>query len=447
MDVARLNTAHMTLDEAAEVIANIRAVSENIGIMIDTKGPNIRSCGLGQPLELKTGDEIEVSGNPVEQGKGFQVNYARFPDEVSPGQQIIIDDGEMALEILSRKNRVLRCRALNDGKICDRKSVNVPNAVLRTPALTQRDREFIDFAIRNNVDFIAHSFVRDRDDVMAVQSLLDTADSPIKIIAKIENRQGVENLDSILDVAYGIMVARGDLGIEIPVEEVPQIQKKMIYECMRRHKPSITATQMLQSMISNPRPTRAEVSDVANAVLDGTDAVMLSGETAQGRYPLESIEMMSRIIRRTESSSRKLFTRVEQVEDPADPIRSYVVKAAIDSAASLPVQAIVCNTGSGESCNLCAAYRGTAPIFAFSYKKHVVRQLSLSHGVYAGYLSFQESTHALMKMSVEQLIAEGKIHADDLLVLLAQLSSGHPGTDLCAIIRPADVFAGDVAIS
>ena len=439
MNVARLNTAHLALDEAVAMIKNIREVSPEIGIMIDTKGPNIRVAELLEPLDVTAEQEILVSGENVPPGQGFKVSYNRFVDEVNPGMKIVIDDGEVELTVIAKRGNALVCRAVRDGRINNRKSVNVPNAELHTPALTAKDREYIDFAIKNDVDFIAHSFVRDRDDVMAVQSILDTAESPIRIIAKIENRQGVENLEEILDVAYGLMVARGDLGIEIPIEEVPLVQKKLIYECMRRHKPVITATQMLQSMIDNPRPTRAEVSDIANAVLDGSDAIMLSGETAQGDYPVESIEMMSRIAVETEQGGTGHFTHVDsELGDPRRPVRAFMVKSAIEAARKLPIKAIVCNTSSGETCNLCASYRGKAPIFALTYQAHIARRLSLSFGVYANVIEYYEYPRDLMKASMKFLVENNKINRNDEVVILSQLGLQNGSTDMCTILQAKD---------
>ncbi len=439
MDVARLNTAHMSLEDAALMVNNIRQVSDDIAIMIDTKGPNIRTCNLNDPLPVAKEAVVDVSSSTVAPGSGFQVNYNKFVDEIPAGSRIMIDDGEVELIVDRKVGRVLKCRALNDGTIRNHKSVNVPGVEMNMPALTARDREFIDFAIENKLDFIAHSFVRSRDDVMAVQSILDTSDSPIGIIAKIENRQGVNNLSSILDVAYGVMVARGDLGIEIPLEEIPLIQKHMIYECMRRRKPVITATQMLQSMENNPRPTRAEVSDVANAVFDGSDAVMLSGETAQGRYPVESVAMMTRILLETERTASKLFARIDEIEAPRDAVSAYLVKTALQSPSKLPIRAIICNTATGRSPRMCAAYRGSVPIYAFSYNPGVVRQLTLSYGVCPLHRDYQENFTDLVQVPVKRLLEDKKIDPDDLVVFLGRHSLTDQSSDFCSIVRPREL--------
>ena len=266
MNVVRLNTAHMEVEELEGIVQTVRSVSDKIGILIDTKGPNIRTCDLAEPRAIVKGEEVRVSGDPAVAGDVIRVSYQRFADDVQVGQHILFDDGEVDLVIRSKSGSVLVCEACRDAMIRNRKSVNVPNASMKMPALTEKDRRFIRAAIQLELDFIAHSFVRNRDDVMAVRSVLETANSPIQIIAKIENREGVDNVESILDAADGIMVARGDLGIEIPPEEVPSIQKRLIYSSMCKGKTVITATQMLQSMEENILPTRAEVSTLFSTV-------------------------------------------------------------------------------------------------------------------------------------------------------------------------------------
>lgn len=443
MDVARLNTAHISLAEAETAVANIRAVSDKIAIMVDTKGPEVRTFHLAEPLTVGAGDVITISSEPVTAGAGFQVSYANFCDEVKVGHQVLLNDGEMALVVREKQKKSLRCEVLNGGVIKNKKTVNVPEAEMNLPSLTKADREFIEFAIRHDIDFIAHSFVRNRDDVMAVQSLLDTDHSPIKIIAKIENRQGVRNLDSILDEAYGVMVARGDLGVEIPAEEVPLIQKKIIYECVRRRKPVITATQMLQGMMDSPRPTRAEVSDVANAVFDGTDAVMLSGETAQGKYPVEAVATMTRILRQAEGASGEHFTSVREIECSDDVVRAFFVKNAIDSVKHLPVKAILCSTDTGSAANLCAAHRGTVPVFALCHSRQVLRQLALSFGVYPLYSECREMGNALFLTTAKILLNEGKLAPDDLVALLGNYPGDIKGTNKLILSTPRSITGGE----
>ncbi len=427
MNMARLNTAHITTQEAETIVANIRSVSDRIGILIDTKGPEVRTCDINDPIAVQSGDTINIASDHTPEC-GFKVNYEDFVEEVLAGCSILIDDGEIELKVAEKTESMLVCRAANDGLIRNRKSVNVPDIKLSMPALTERDAEFIDWATRNDLEFIAHSFVRNRDDIMAVQSILDTRKSPIKIIAKIENREGVDNLDSILDVAHSIMVARGDLGIEIPAEEVPIIQKQIIKSCIRRVKPVITATQMLHSMIDNPRATRAEVSDVANAIYDGTDAVMLSGETAYGKYPVEAVQTMADIARNVEAQKLSLSYKLPVVQQSNDLMpRNHLAKAAVAMAAMLPAKAIITSTKSGDTAQICASYRGKTTIIALSASMRTVRELSLSYGVHAERIDIPHSTDALVKASLRKLIDEGHFGMDDTVVFIGggQIYAAH----------------------
>jgi len=270
MNVVRLNTAHQTQDDTLRVIENVRKVSDKIALLLDTKGPEVRTSDIDNPIDVLEGDEIYITSDKIDNVKLFNVNYDGFVNDVSIGQVILIDDGETGLKVVKKTESALICKVQNDSVIKNKKSVNVPDASIQLPSLTQKDIDYIKFAAENNLDFIAHSFVRNKQDVIDVQLILDKYNSNAKIIAKIENREGIDNAEEILDHAYGIMIARGDLGIEILAEEVPVVQKKLIDMCIRRAQPVITATQMLHTMIKNPRPTRAEVSDVANAVFDGT---------------------------------------------------------------------------------------------------------------------------------------------------------------------------------
>ncbi len=439
MDVVRLNTAHMDIASAEKIVAGIRAVSDRVGILLDTKGPEVRTCNLTTPLQIKTGDQIEIGVTRTPEN-GFQVSYSGFADEVPLGSRVLIDDGLIALLVNRKTSDTLICTALNDGEIKNKKGVNVPGVQLDLPSLTEKDAEFIDWATRNPVDFIAHSFVRCREDVLSIQGILDLRRSPIKIIAKIENHEGVKNLESILDVAYGIMVARGDLGIEIPAEEVPGVQKQMITTCIRRIKPVITATQMLQSMVDNPRPTRAEVSDVANAVYDGTDAVMLSGETAYGKFPIEAVQMMAKIAKTVESQKESLLATLPVYEQSAEVMpRNHLAKAAVSCAAALPVKAIITSTNAGITARICASYRGNIPILALSENMSTVRQLSLSYGVYSSKIAVSQTTDdELVRVCLRKMLDEKRIELNDLIVFVGggnQQASQH--TNLLQIETPA----------
>ena len=418
MNMVRFNTAHITPETATKMLKNVRSVSKHIGVLIDTKGPEVRICAVEDGLMVKEGDLLHLAADHHPEG-GLQVNYSGFTEEVSPGSRILIDDGEVALQVEEKLENTLLCRALNDGPIQNRKSVNVPGAQLNLPALTERDVKFIEWAVQSEVEFIAHSFVRNRDDVMAVRNLLNMHKSHIKVIAKIENREGVENLDSILNVAYGVMVARGDLGIEMPAEEVPVVQKGMIRMCIRRMKPVITATQMLHSMIQNPRATRAEVSDVANAIYDGTDAVMLSGETAYGKYPVESVRTMTRIIQSVEA--QKAAGKVSPMAQPeggeAQP-HFFLAKSAVEMATSLGAKAIITSTKSGDTAQICSSYRGQTPIYALSSSLRTVRELSLCYGIRAEQIQVPATTDELVQMALTRLLGDGRFDKDDLIVFI-----------------------------
>ena len=441
MNVARLNTAHITTESAERMVANIRAVSEHIGILIDTKGPEVRTRDIEEPLELKTGDPVNIASNFCPEN-GFRVNYEDFVDEVPAGSSILIDDGEIALTVKEKTADTLFCVAENDGAIKNRKSVNVPGVQLNMPALTEKDAEFIDWATRSDdIEFIAHSFVRSRDDVMAVQSILDMRKSPVKIIAKIENREGVDNLESILDVAHAVMIARGDLGIEIPAEEVPIIQKQMIKTCLRRVKPVITATQMLHSMIDNPRATRAEVSDVANAIYDGTDAVMLSGETAYGKYPVEAVQTMASIARNVEAQKKPLSHKLPVVQQSEELMpRNHLAKAAVAMAAMLPATAIITSTKSGDTAQICASYRGRTPIIALSASMRTVRELSLCYGILAEQIDIPHSTDELVKASLKKLMEEGFFGMDDTIAFIGGGQIYSSRTNFLQVDTPATLL-------
>jgi len=408
----------MSHDDALEVIKNTRAVSDKIGILLDTKGPEIRTCDAIEPLAVKYGDIVRIEGAPDKKSHGdvICVSYANFVHDVPVGSSVLIDDGDIALAVEEKDDRYLKCSVENDGVIKAKKSINIPSVHVRLPALSLKDKGFIRFAAENDLDFIAHSFVRNKEDVIAVQKILDESGKPIKIIAKIENSDGVMNLAEILDHAYGVMIARGDLAVEIPTEQIPLIQKKIISLCTERRKPVIVATQMLHSMIDSPRPTRAEVSDVANACLDRTDALMLSGETANGKYPELAVRTMDKIAREVESK-KSGYVNAPYSHD--NKITAYLAKAAVKAALRLNTKAIVADSLTGKSILALAAYRGTNPIYAQLYDKRVMRQLSLSYGVYGEYIAMNISTSEPLKQSICRLISENQFEDEDLIIVLA----------------------------
>lgn len=418
MDVVRLNTAHMSHDDALLVINNTRAVSDKIGILLDTKGPEIRTCGAVQELSVKCGDRIRLKGSPGQLSHDdiICVSHGGFVHDVPVGSSVLIDDGDIALTVEKEDGDYLVCRVENDGVIKPRKSINIPSVHVTLPALSDKDRDFIRFAADNDLDFIAHSFVRNKEDVLAVQEILDEKKSPIKIISKIENSEGVENLSEILDYSYGIMIARGDLAVEIPTERIPLIQKKIINTCVERRRPVIVATQMLHSMIDAPRPTRAEVSDVANACLDHADAVMLSGETANGKYPELAVQMMTKIINEVETNHTD-YTNIGYTDE--NRITAYLAKAAVKAALRLNTKAIIADSLTGKSILALAAYRGSNVIYAQIYDRRVMRQLSLSYGVYAEYTQLDLSSPTPLKNKICALLNDKKFADDDLIIILA----------------------------
>jgi len=434
MNVVRFNTAHMSAEELEKAVAIVRSVSPNLAIMVDTKGPNIRTCGIEKPIEVKKGEKVRVSGIPG--GEGFCVNYEPFAEEVPVGSRIVCDDGAAAFDVIEKAGSGLVLQARFDSVINDRKSINVPNVSLKAPTLTDKDRAFIKEAVRLGIDIIAHSFVRNAADVAAVRAELGEAGREIAIIAKIENREGVDNLDAILEVADGIMVARGDLGIEIPLEEIPGIQKMMIKKCMEQAKPVITATQMLQSMESSPLPTRAEVSDVANAVYDGTDAVMLSGETAHGRFPREAVEVMSRIVTQAENASKQFKTKLDKVVE-ARRDTAYIINAAVNACDYLPVRAIVCATLSGQSARACSTTRKHVPIVAATPKESTLRQLALSYGVFPFLSAYCDDPFEQAGAAIK--VVKHYLTDDDLVMILGKHSQSLSRNNMCCLAHLRDL--------
>lgn len=418
MNVVRLNTAHQTHDDALKVIQNVRKVSDRIALLIDTKGPEIRTVDVEKELELKKGDRIKIQANVAIKSKdiGFSVSYENFVRDVELGKKILIDDGELELLVVDKNEEFLTVEAQNEGVVKNRKSVNVPGVSIDLPSLTKKDIDFVQFAIEHDIDFIAHSFVRQKDDVLQIQGLLDKQNSAIKIIAKIENQEGVDNIDEILDHVYGVMVARGDLAIEIPAQKIPVIQRKITRKCIERKKPVIIATQMLHSMISNPRPTRAEVSDIANAIYNRTDAIMLSGETAYGDYAVEAVRTMKEVAIEVEKElfpdTRKNYVRSNQ------EISAILARSAVKASQSLPVKAIVTDTLTGRTGRYLSAYRGTAAVYALCYSKRVMRELALSYGVEANYRKLLASRDEYVKQSMFSLMEKDYFTCEDLVIIL-----------------------------
>ncbi len=415
MNVVRINTAHQTTESAMLIINNVRSVSDSLAILVDTKGPEIRTNHIVDPIKITKGEMITISGGDDPSLVGhLTVDYTHFSRDIPVGSSVLIDDGELELTIVEKRDDKLVALIGNDGYIKNRKSINVPGISLNLPSLTEKDKSFIRWAAANNLDFIAHSFVRNKEDVIAVQQILDEENSKIKIIAKIENTDGVKNIDEILDHAYGIMVARGDLGIEIPAEKIPAIQRRLIRKSVERKKPVIIATQMLHSMITNPRPTRAEVSDVATAIFDRTDAIMLSGETAYGQYPVEAVQLMSRVAMEVESNKDKRNDLpVPRLENE---VSAFLAEAAVMSANELKVAAIITDTLTGKIARYISAFRSPRPVYAKCHSGSVKRQLALSYGVFATEIVVKKNKYKLVESSLLDLVDRGFINENDTVV-------------------------------
>jgi pyruvate kinase len=426
MDVIRLNTAFQSMEGAFKVIRNAREVSEDIAVLIDTKGPEIRTNPVRDVVNVASGEAITIQGNPEKEG-----SRECIVEDVPVHSHIFIDDGSLDLYVKEKKANALICQVMNNGKIEGHKSVNVPRVIFKLPSLTEKDREYIQLSIEQDVDFIAHSFVRNKEDVLAIQDILDRYKSPIKIIAKIENREGVDNINEILDYAYGVMVARGDLAIEIPYEKIPGIQKMIIDKCISRRKPVIIATQMLYSMISNPRPTRAEVSDIASAIYSKTDAIMLSGETANGLYPEEAVATMAKVASEVEKSQNDLHDIPTVVL--TNERSAFLTKTAVDAAIMLNAKAIIADTSSGNSIRNMAGFRGRKPIFAHCYDRHVVRHLSLLFGVFPKYLERTRNSHDFVNKALRSHLKDGTLKERDLVIIIAGNYGDRFGTSFIEI--------------
>ena len=427
MNVIRINSAHLDIEGALRIIRNTREVSDKIAILIDTKGPEIRTTVCDAPIVLKKGATINIIGDPGKKSssEAIYVTYETFSSDIPLGSLILMDDGELELRVLRKQGNALQCSIENDGILTSRKSVNVPSVKIMLPSLNDKDRTFIEMAAKNNVDFIAHSFVRSKQDVLDVQAVLNSFKSGIKIIAKIENQEGVDNIDDILDNVYGIMVARGDLGIEIPYEKIPGIQKMIITKCIITRKPVIVATQMLHSMITNPRPTRAEVSDIASAIYSQTDAIMLSGETANGKYPVESVKTMTKVALEVEKNKEK-FMNVPYLNVTGE-ISAYLAKVAVKTAFRIGARGIIADTTGGRTIRDMASYRGINLILAQCYSESTMRELALSYGVYASYQEKRKSVDEFIHIALKNLTVTHNLQSDDIVVVLAGNFSGGSG--------------------
>ncbi|WP_313568245.1 pyruvate kinase [Acetoanaerobium noterae] len=435
LNVCRLNFSHGNYEEHGKRIDNIKAARNEmklpIAILLDTKGPEIRTGKFSSPeVNLVEGQNFiitmeEVLGDETK----CTVSYKELVNDVKPGKQILIDDGLVGLVVKEIKGQEILCIVQNAGTIKDNKGVNVPNVKINLPAITPKDKKDIEFGIEQGIDFIAASFVRKASDVLAIREILEENNATnIQIISKIENQEGVDNIDEILEVSDGLMVARGDLGVEIPTEDIPIVQKELIKKCNILGKPVITATQMLDSMIRNPRPTRAEVTDVANAIFDGTDAIMLSGETAAGKYPLESVKTMASIAIRAEQTLDYEELLKTKVKLRQLNITNAISHATCTTAIDLKASAIITATASGYTARMVSSYRPSAPIIAATNSEMVMRQMGLVWGVYPLLAEKGLSTDDVFEKSVQSALDMDYISSGDLVVITAGVPVGIAGT-------------------
>ena len=442
MNVVRMNTAHADEQGIKTIINNVRSVSNHIGILIDTKGPEVRTTGCDQPIAYKTGDVVKIFGRPEMDTTHDIINlsYADFAADVHEGCHILFDDGALDMLVIGINGPAVIAQVQNDGVLGSHKSVNVPGVHIALPTLTEKDRKNIKLAIDQDIDFIAHSFVRSAADVRAVQAILDAYNSDIKIISKIENQEGVDNIDEIIEASYGIMIARGDLGIEVPIERIPGIQRQIIRKCVRTKKPVIVATQMLHTMINNPRPTRAEVTDIANAIYYRTDALMLSGETASGKYPVEAVRTMAAIAEQAEKDKM----RENDIEVPLSAncdIREFMAHSAIEATEKLGVKGIITDASSGDTARNLAAFRGPNPVLAICYNDKLQRLLNLSYGVIPVYQKEHIDPEVLFHAAVRMLRQKGYVQDGDKIAYLSGNVGEGGGTKFLEINTVKEVMS------
>ena len=423
MNVMRLNFSHGDYEEHGRRISNLREVISETGmraaILLDTKGPEIRTIKLegGNDVSLVAGQDFTFTTDKTVIGnnKIVAVTYEGFPSDLKAGDTVLVDDGLIAMEVKEVTDKEVRCVVKNNGDLGENKGINLPGVSVNLPALAEKDINDLKFGCEQGIDFVAASFIRKADDVLAVRKVLDeNGGESIKIISKIENQEGLNNFDEILEVTDGVMVARGDLGVEIPVEEVPFAQKMMIEKCNAAGKPVITATQMLDSMIKNPRPTRAEANDVANAIIDGTDAVMLSGETAKGKYPVEAVKVMARIAEKTDPL---IYTNVDFETEDEQTITEAVAKGTVDVAEALEAKLIAVGTGTGRAAKSLRKYFPTARILALTNSETTANQLLLSRGVLSVAAAKPATLDRFFKQAEDEAVKSGLVKSGDIIVV------------------------------
>lgn len=455
LDVCRLNFSHGTKEEHLERLKRIKNIRKKLNLpiatMLDTKGPEIR---LGvfkdqKRINLESGDRFTLTTREVEGDEHIAtVSYKDLPQDVKEGSRILIDDGLVELRVESVEGTEIHCICFNGGEISSRKGVNVPDAQVNLPALTEKDISDIKFAVKNDMDFIAASFIRKAEDVLDIRRILEEeGDYDIKIISKIESKEGLVNLDEIIEASDGIMVARGDLGVEIDTEKVPIAQKNMIKKCNEKGKVVITATQMLDSMIRNPRPTRAEANDVANAVLDGTSCVMLSGETASGKYPLESVATMRKILEVTEESMDFDEILSKKIEEISNTITNAIGKSTCTIARDLNAKAIITATTSGYTTRSISKFRPKSLIIGATTSEKVRRQLNMEWGVKSILVDTKEMSNDVIDASIEISVAKGLVAPGDTVIITAGVPVGLAGsTNLIKVEIIGEILSKGVGI-
>ena len=428
MNVARFNFSHGTHEEQKAKFARVLRVSNELGLpvatLLDTKGPEIRLRDFeGGKAMLEAGQTFTLTTEEIMgTSEKAAISYKGLKNDVSTGSMILIDDGKIEMRVEKITDTEIQCRVVNGGKVSNHKGINVPGAVLSMPYISEVDYADIKFCAEMGYDFLAASFVRKREDILEVRKILDEYNSKAKVIAKIENMQGIQNLDEILEVSDGIMVARGDMGVEIPAEDVPHYQKEIIKKCNATYKPVITATQMLDSMIRNPRPTRAEVTDVANAIYDGTDVVMLSGETANGKYPLEALKMMAKIAERTEKDIKDRASDISKVHSKRS-ISSAVCNATVQTADNLNAKAIVCPTISGFTARLTSKLKPNAEIIGCSPYDNVLRKMQIYWGVRPLKTATETSTDKIIEHALVVSEQAGFVEEGDTVIVSAGIAT------------------------
>ena len=449
MDVARFNFSHGDHEEhlgRLELLRNARKeVGRPIAALLDTKGPEIRTGLLegGQKITLVEGEKIILTTEEVVGTKDkIFINYDKLHEDVKPGNVILIDDGLIGLEVETVKGVEILCKVTNGGELGERKGVNVPGVPIQLPSITDKDIEDIKFGIAEDFDYVAASFIRSADAVRQIRAIIDEAGSQMKIISKIESQEALDNIDAIIEASDGIMLARGDLGVEIEAKRIPQLQKEIIHKCNYHGKLVITATQMLDSMIRNPRPTRAEVTDVANAVYNGTDAVMLSGESANGKYPVEAAKTMASIVEYTEQFLDYKQFKTRMVEKTVyESIGNAMCAASVTTASELNAAAIVASTLSGITASMISKYRPITPIYALSPSQVVTRQMMLFWGVTPIWARRAETTDELFESSIEELKDRKLVKSKDICVITAgvlsrlQRKQAPTGTNIIRVIE------------